>query len=110
MLTLTFKGHVVAPTFKFSDEIIDFGKVSYKFDERRTVWLQNTSEVDINYVIRVPGDDRNQFKIKEAAMDGLRKEVDKCTNLQVRRPFWTSSLKLEFTLEPTSSQRKSPTS
>jgi len=31
MLTLTFKGHVVAPTFRFSDEIIDFGKVSYKF-------------------------------------------------------------------------------
>ena len=31
MLSLTFKGHVVAPTFKFSEEIIDFGRVSYKF-------------------------------------------------------------------------------
>ena len=31
MLTLTFKGHVVAPTFRFSEDIIDFGRVSYKF-------------------------------------------------------------------------------
>jgi hydrocephalus-inducing protein len=59
MLTLTFKGHVVAPTFKFSAEIIDFEKVSYKFPIRREVTLTNTSEVDINYVIRVPGDGRS---------------------------------------------------
>jgi hydrocephalus-inducing protein len=58
MLTLTFKGHVVAPTFRFSDEIIDFGKVSYKFPVNKTVYLTNTSEVDINYSIRVPGDGR----------------------------------------------------
>jgi hypothetical protein len=59
MLTLTFKGHVVAPTFKFSEEIIDFGRVSYKFAIRKTVYLTNTSEVDINYVVRVPGDGRS---------------------------------------------------
>lgn len=66
MLTLTFKGHVVAPTFRFSEDIIDFGKVSYKFPEIRTVYLTNTSEVDINYVVRVPGDGRsltNEFII-----------------------------------------------
>lgn len=60
MLTLTFRGHVVAPTFRFSDEIIDFGKVSYKFLVSKTVYLTNTSEVDINYSIRVPGDGRSQ--------------------------------------------------
>jgi len=59
MLTLTFRGHVVAPTFKFSDEIIDFGRVSYKFPVSKTVRLTNTSEVDINYAIRVPGDGRS---------------------------------------------------
>ena len=59
MLTLTFKGHVVAPTFKFSEEIIDFGKVSYKFPVYKTVHLTNTSDVDINYVVRVPGDGRS---------------------------------------------------
>ncbi len=55
MLTLTFKGHVVAPTFKFSEEIID-----------KTVYLTNTSDVEINYVVRVPGDGRslqNEFNI-----------------------------------------------
>lgn len=67
MLSLTFKGHVVAPTFKFSDEIIDFGAVSYKFPETKEVFLTNTSEVEINYVIRVPGDERtlqNEFNIE----------------------------------------------
>jgi len=59
MLTLTFKGHVVAPTFKFSEDIIDYGKISYKFTQKRTVKLTNTSEVDIKYTIRVPGDGRN---------------------------------------------------
>lgn len=59
MLSLTFKGHVVAPTFKFSEEIIDFGRVSYKFAESRVVYLTNTSDVDINYVIRVPADGRS---------------------------------------------------
>ena len=66
MLTLTFKGHVVAPTFKFSAEIIDFGKVSYKFPIKRTVYLTNTSEVDIKYTVRVPHDGRslqNEFNI-----------------------------------------------
>jgi hydrocephalus-inducing protein len=59
MLTLTYKGHVVAPTFKFSEEIIEFGPVSYKFPVYKTVHLTNTSDVDINYVIRVPGDGRS---------------------------------------------------
>ena len=66
MLTLTFKGHVVAPTFRFSEDIINFGKVSYKFAETKKVYLTNTSEVDINYVVRVPGDGRslqNEFNI-----------------------------------------------
>ena len=60
MLSLTFKGHVVAPTFKFSEEVIDFGQVSYKFPIIKTVHLTNTSDVEINYVVRVPGDGRSQ--------------------------------------------------
>lgn len=58
MLTLVFKGHVVAPTFKFSEDIIDFGRVSYKFQQKRIAYLENTSEVDINYKIKVPGDEQ----------------------------------------------------
>lgn len=56
MLTLVFKGHVVAPIFKFSEDIINFGRVSYKFEQKRIATLENTSDVDFNYCIRVPGD------------------------------------------------------
>jgi hydrocephalus-inducing protein len=67
MLTLVFKGHVVAPTFKVSEDSLDFGRVSYKFSQRKVVYLENTSEVDIKYLIRVPGDGRtlqNEFNIE----------------------------------------------
>ena len=40
MLSLTFKDHVVAPIFKFSDEIIDFSQVSYKFLATKTVYIR----------------------------------------------------------------------
>jgi hydrocephalus-inducing protein len=83
MLTLTFKGHVVAPTFRFSEDIIDFGRVSYKFSEKKTVLLTNTSEVDINYVIRVPGDGRtltNEFNIKN---DRGRLAADKTAQIVI---------------------------
>ena len=46
MLTLTFKGHIVAPTFRFSEDITNFGKISYKFAETKKVYLTNTYEVN----------------------------------------------------------------
>ena len=67
MLPLVLKGHVVAPTFEFSEEIIDFGKVSYKFPVTKVVSLKNNSSVDFDYTIRVPGDGRslqNEFHIE----------------------------------------------
>jgi hydrocephalus-inducing protein len=85
MLTLTFKGHVVAPTFKFSDEIIDFGRVSYKFPIKKTVYLTNTSEVEIKYAIRVPGDGRslqNEFNITND-----RGKLDKSEEQQIDIEF-----------------------
>ena len=62
MLMLTFKGHVVAPTFEFSEKIIDFGKVSYNFAVVKRVVLTNTSLVPITYAVRIPGDGRHSSK------------------------------------------------
>ena len=83
MLTLTFKGHVVAPTFRFSEDIINFGKVSYKFAETKTVYLTNTSEVDINYVVRVPGDGRNLQTEFFITNDRGRLEKDKQAEIKI---------------------------
>lgn len=83
MLTLTFKGHVVAPTFRFSDEIIDFGKVSYKFAVTKTVYLTNTSEVDINYSIRVPGDGRSLQQEFKFVNEKGRLARDKQAEIQI---------------------------
>jgi hydrocephalus-inducing protein len=83
MLTLTFKGHVVAPTFRFSDEIIDFGRISYKFPVYKTVYLTNTSEVDINYSVRVPGDGRSLQQEFKFSKDKGRLERDKTAEIQI---------------------------
>ena len=83
MLTLTFKGHVVAPTFRFSDEIIDFGKVSYKFPVQKTVFLTNTSEVNINYSLRVPGDGRALQQEFKFINEKGRLEKGKTSEIQI---------------------------
>jgi hydrocephalus-inducing protein len=83
MLTLTFKGHVVAPTFKFSEEIIEFGRVSYKFPIQRTVYLTNTSEVDINYVVRVPGDGRSLQSEFNISNDKGKLEKGKVAKIEI---------------------------
>ena len=62
MLSVTFKGHVVSPKFEFSEEIIDFGQVSYKFPVNKPTFLKNISEVDISYVIRVPADTQSNLQ------------------------------------------------
>ena len=62
-LTLTYRGHVISPTFKFSEEEIDFGPVSYNFKVQKPVKLTNTSDVPIHYVLDVP-QDNGSFKIE----------------------------------------------
>ena len=50
MLTLTFKGHVVAPTFRFSEDIIDFGRISYKFDDGTyNVWFDHGTDLNSGF-------------------------------------------------------------
>jgi hydrocephalus-inducing protein len=56
LLSILFSGHVIAPTFSFDKEIIDFGKVSYSFPEQKTIKLTNTSDVPFVYNLRIPGD------------------------------------------------------
>jgi len=62
MLNLLVRGHVRAPSFEFSKKKIDFGKVSYMFEETREIVLENTSNVPFNFNLRIPGDGKNNQK------------------------------------------------
>ena len=69
MLTLHFSGHVVAPKFKFSPEIINYDKVSLTFEYSNIITLENISTVEFSYTLRIPGDGRHgnkEFEIKPA--------------------------------------------
>jgi hydrocephalus-inducing protein len=62
MLTLLVRGHVRAPSFEFNKKKIDFGKVSYMFEETKDIILENTSTVPFNFHLRIPGDGKNNQK------------------------------------------------
>jgi len=62
-------GHVIAPTFKFDTELIDFKKVSYSFPVYQTISLTNSSDVAFTYCLRIPGDGKlieKEFEIVPA--------------------------------------------
>ena len=62
LLTLTFKGHVIAPTFQPSLEKIDFDVISYRFTEKQVFQIENTSKVDFMYTLHIPGDKEGEEK------------------------------------------------
>ena len=67
LLSILFTGHVIAPTFQFDTELIDFGKVSYSFPNNQKVRLTNTSTVPFKFQLRIPGDgklNQKEFEIK----------------------------------------------
>ena len=55
-LSVHFKGHVVGPTFHFDVEELNYGIVSYDFLSTKTLALMNTSEIPMNFALRVPQD------------------------------------------------------
>lgn len=61
-LNLTVKGHVKAPKFEFDHQFLDFGKVSFQFEEVRKLTLTNISNVPFNFSLRIPQDGRGSNK------------------------------------------------
>ena len=84
-LSLTLKGHVMPPSFKFDKEEINFGEVSYQFPYNEIVRIQNTSRVGFRYHIRVPGDSSN-----------LKKEFDITPNSEFLKPREIHNIQIDF--------------
>lgn len=62
LLSLLCFGHVIAPTFKFDSDVIDFGKVSYSFPTEQKIKLTNESDVPFTFSLRIPGDGKLNMK------------------------------------------------
>jgi hydrocephalus-inducing protein len=68
-LRLTFKGTVIGPTFNFNKDDLVFGTVPYGFLSTTSVTLQNTSEIPLQYKLRIPQDGKfmqREFGIEPA--------------------------------------------
>jgi len=65
-ISLNFKGNVIAPTFEFEFDKLDFQKVSFNFDYSKMIKIKNISKVPFVFKLRVPGDElglMQEFKI-----------------------------------------------
>lgn len=85
ILSLTFKGHVMPPSFEFDRTEINFGEVSFQFPYSEIVRITNTSEVPFTYRIRVPGD-----------WTLLRKEFEIVPNSGTLRKGETHNIQVDF--------------
>ena len=70
-LGLYFKGRVIGPTFHFDTDEIDFGNVSYNFLHRRMFSLVNTSEIPMQFRLRIPEDQGREREFTSAPQQGL---------------------------------------
>lgn len=62
LLNLTFKGHVIPPTFQFDKDQIDFKIVSFKFTEQKELMIKNKSKVNFAFSLYIPGDREGEDK------------------------------------------------
>eukprot|EP01060_Flectonema_neradi_P033529 TRINITY_DN5651_c0_g1_i4.p1 TRINITY_DN5651_c0_g1~~TRINITY_DN5651_c0_g1_i4.p1 ORF type:complete len:4653 (+),score=840.28 TRINITY_DN5651_c0_g1_i4:145-14103(+) len=70
-LGLYFKGRVIGPTFHFDTDEIDFGNVSFNFLHRKVFSLVNTSEIPMQFRLRVPEDQGKEKEFTTAPQQGL---------------------------------------
>ena len=52
-LNFAFKVHMLGPTFSFDEKSLDFGVVSYGFANKQLLHLRNTSEIPMQYRLRI---------------------------------------------------------
>ncbi|XP_014668502.1 PREDICTED: LOW QUALITY PROTEIN: hydrocephalus-inducing protein homolog [Priapulus caudatus] len=62
-LRISFKGTVIGPSFHFDKSVLDFGKVSYGFENTAIVKLFNTSLVAMKFNLRISQDEDAEFTV-----------------------------------------------
>ncbi|KDO23200.1 hypothetical protein SPRG_10008 [Saprolegnia parasitica CBS 223.65] len=86
LLRVRFKAHVIPPMFHFDVETIDFGIVSYAFEQSKVVHLINTSRIAMTYSLRIPQD--GLYKHQEFVLSPSQGTL---------APFGTQAIHIAFT-------------
>ena len=64
-LSLKLKGAVIAPKLEFDVERLDFGSISYGFENQQIVSLHNDSDIPVKFKAYIPLDElQREFQIK----------------------------------------------
>lgn len=77
---------MIAPSFEFDVDRINFGQVSFNFDYQKLIKVKNISRVPFVFKLRVPGDDT-----------GLVQEFKLEPNIRQIEPQETAMVNLTFT-------------
>ena len=80
-LSLKLKGSVIAPKLEFDIDRLDFGSVSYGFENRQIVSLHNDSDIPVKFKAYIPLDElKREFQIKRFQEDDAQNEEHKAQN------------------------------
>jgi hydrocephalus-inducing protein len=83
-LTLHVRGHVRAPEFEFKENRIDFGVVSYQFEKKAEIELENKSQVKFKFHLRIPGDNKSNEKEFEITPETDEIEPGRSKKIEVK--------------------------
>ncbi|XP_048461536.1 hydrocephalus-inducing protein homolog [Rhincodon typus] len=91
---VTFKGHVIGPTFHFNMPVLNFGEVSFGFPKTISCCLTNTSLVPMSIKLQIPGDGIGEISQTSFSQASERRSISSWINVE-------SGARLkEFTINP----------
>ncbi len=93
LLSLLCMGYVRAPTFDFVPEKLNFGKVSYSFPETKYITINNTSDVEFTYSLKIPGDGKLGSGQREFEIEPMEDTIPKKKSKEIKITFIPKSTK-----------------
>ncbi|XP_059507551.1 hydrocephalus-inducing protein homolog [Stegostoma tigrinum] len=91
---VTFKGHVIGPTFHFNMPVLNFGEVSFGFPKTISCCLTNTSLVPMSIKLQIPGDGVGEISQTSFSQASERRSISSWINVE------TGARRKEFTINP----------
>ncbi|XP_072403680.1 hydrocephalus-inducing protein homolog [Chiloscyllium punctatum] len=100
-IQVTFKGHVIGPTFHFNVPVLNFGEVSFGFPKTISCCLTNTSLVPMSIKLRVPSDGTGEISQTSFSQASEHKSINLWMNIE------SGARPKEFTINPSGGNIKS---
>lgn len=93
---------MIAPTFNFDVERINFQTVSYSFQQKQVIRMTNTSTVAFTFELKIPGDGKlaeREFEIEPRKDTIMPKQVKEITLIFIPKQIKTYEMVMVVDIE-----------